>query len=90
MVFDRYEIHIQAFLYFINGNEAFVNPHLHQKYFKKYILNLCFNKMSNASKHVFQKMMEIDKHKICRFSNMQNNTFKDDSIIFLTFVEPLW
>ena len=29
--FDRYEIRIQAFLLFINGNESFFNPHLHKK-----------------------------------------------------------
>ena len=29
-VFDRYEIHIQAFLYFINGKLIIFNPHLHK------------------------------------------------------------
>ena len=30
MFFDRYEIHIQAFVHSINENELFFDPHLHK------------------------------------------------------------
>ena len=35
-VFDRYEIHIQAFLYFINGKFIISVPHLHKNIFQIY------------------------------------------------------
>ena len=34
MFFDRYEIHIQAFLYFVNGKLIISNPHLRKSIFK--------------------------------------------------------
>ena len=38
MFFDRYEIHIQAFVDFTNGKLIIFNPDLHNMFFKKYIL----------------------------------------------------
>ncbi len=39
MFADRYEIHIQAFVEFINGNLSFPDPHLHKTIFKICIQN---------------------------------------------------
>ena len=33
-VFDSYEIHIQAFVHFINGELIIFNPHIHKHIFK--------------------------------------------------------
>ena len=33
MFFDRYEIHIQAFVHLINGKLIISNPHLHKNVF---------------------------------------------------------
>ena len=38
MFFDRYEIHIQAFVDFINGKLIICQSSAPQNYFKKYIL----------------------------------------------------
>ena len=38
MFLDRYEIHIQAFVHFINGKLIIFQSSSPQKYFKKYIL----------------------------------------------------
>ena len=35
--FDRYEIPIQAFLYFINGKLIISDPHIHTHTFPKYV-----------------------------------------------------
>ena len=42
-VFDRYEIHIQAFVHFINGKLIIFNPRLH-----KNILRIC---IQNVTQH---------------------------------------
>ena len=43
MFFDRYEIHIQAFVHFINGKVIIFNPHFHKSILRNiyiYILNI--------------------------------------------------
>ena len=40
MFFDRYEIHIQAFVHFNNGELIIFNPHLHKNIFQIYIQTL--------------------------------------------------
>ena len=44
MFFDRYEIHIQTFLLFIDGKLIIVQSASPQQYFEKYILKIYFKK----------------------------------------------
>ena len=44
MFFDRYEIHIQVFVHFINGKLIIFQSSAPQKYFKKYILENIYKK----------------------------------------------
>ena len=46
MFFDRYEIHIQAFVHFINGRLVMFNPHLH-----KIIFEICIQKAQEQSEN---------------------------------------
>ena len=82
-VFDRYEIHIQAFGDVFMGKSSFPDPHLH-----KIILNIC--------NHIFTKINETNKtnrypdfreFSICWCPYSQNNMFPGCSQIFLVFLE---
>ena len=63
MLFDRYEIHIQAFVDFINGKLIIFNPHLH-----KTILRNIYSK--NINTHIFQNLMWI-----CLSEHFENFVF---------------
>ena len=58
-VFDRYEIHIQAFLLFINGKFIFSNPHLHKIIFKLYMQHSTKTSENEAIKHKIEKLWYI-------------------------------
>ena len=93
-VFDRYEIHIQAFLYFINGNLWMSVPHLH-----KIIFNICTQKIARNSENIdnkIEKTWYLGHTDFDFFWNFwcpilaQIICFQDDSIIFLVFFEAFW
>ena len=59
MLFDRYEIHIEAFLDFINGNFlSFSDPHLH-KIISKHIYSFLYVKKHKN----YTQMRYNNKHK---------------------------
>ena len=79
-VFDRYEIHIQAFVHFIDGKLIISNPHLRQKN-KGYVLKIPETKKEKLwylGHTIFENvrvfLSPISTNIIC---------FQDDSIIFL-------
>ena len=49
-VFDKYEIHIQAFLDFINGKSIISDPHLHKHIYKIYTQHLYVQIFSQKAK----------------------------------------
>ena len=57
MIFDRYKIHIQAFVGFVNGKISFVDHHLHEN-----ILRNIYSKL--YMKHIFQKHTFTKKRKL--------------------------
>ena len=70
MFFDRYEIHIQAFLYFINGKLIIFNPHLQKNIFKIYIQRIYIQKIDQKYiyKIYIQKIyMYVDTVQECFF-----------------------
>ena len=54
MLFDRYEIHIQALVLFIRGRFIIFQSSSPQKHFKKYILTKYISR-KQKSENVFQK-----------------------------------
>ena len=52
-VFDRYEIHIQAFVHFMNGKIIIFNPHLH-----KSISRICIHNSTKQVTH-FEEIEEL-------------------------------
>ena len=67
MFFDRYEIHIQAFVDFIYANLSFFEPRLTNLY-NEYILILILSKNKQKGCYAFRK---IEHFQICRFSDME-------------------
>ena len=70
MFFDTNEIHIQAFLLFINGKLIIFNPHLHKKYFANIYSNQKKTKILVPRTYGFRKFskcceVQIDKNNIC-------------------------
>ena len=93
MFFDRYEINIQAFLYFIKGKLIiFRSSSSRNIILRWYILKILFNnKFTKKSKNMFQKWWvclskkrQCSKFQILRYENI---FFNDDSIRFLYFLK---
>ena len=61
-VFDRYEIHIQAFVHFINGKVIISNPHLHKIIFKICIQIPTNKKRTKTNKNEQKKHGTYDMH----------------------------
>ena len=91
MIFDRYEIHTQTSVYFINAVAIIFRPASPQNHLRN--MCSCFTKQQTKRKNekhgtwdihfrFFAKMVEtqIDK----------NNMFQDDPIIFLVLFETCW
>ena len=86
---DRYEIHIQAFLLFINGKLIIFNPHLRKNIliniYAKYVQKL----FPENSKNMFQRKWRVYLSKISKNLKLsdpqisKNNIVVDDSIFFL-------
>ena len=55
MLFDRYEIHIQASVHFINGKLIIVQSSSPEEYFEKYILNMIPTTIFWKSQNIFRK-----------------------------------
>ena len=80
---DRYEIHIQAFVDFINGKLIICQSSSPQKYFEKYILKIFQQKQHifrNNGGYAFQKNETLW---IFRFSCMKIICSNDHSTFFL-------
>ena len=74
MFFDRYEIHIQAFLLFIKEKWIISVPHLHKNYFST-IYSICFSKQipppqkkKNVSVHL---SVSVKKNSVSRMHDFQ-------------------
>ena len=59
MFFDRYEIHVQAFVHFINGKWIISDPHLH-----KIIFEICIQNSTNKTNETTWYL----EHKHCRIA----------------------
>ena len=59
-VFDRYEIHIRAFVDFITGNLSFPDPHLHLL-FLFLNMDLCFTKNLKTNNNMVHRTYNVRK-----------------------------
>ena len=95
MVFDRYEIHVQAFLYFINGKSIICQASSPQNIFKEIYTQHIFqiHNFKKKTKMLFKKMgipfKNFEHFQIFRFSDMNYNSFNDDSIFSCIFLSIL-
>ena len=101
LVFDRYEIHIQAFLYFTNGKLIIFQSSSPYNYFQKMYSNFIYKKhiptntFPKHQKHLHTTMVgapfkKIEHFQFFRFSAMKNNDFKDVPIFVLVLFEVFW
>ena len=84
MFFDRNEIHIQAFVDFINGKLIIFQSSSPQKYFWVNIKK-CFSKQWWV---YLSRILKTSKFSDTHIS--KNNIFKDDSMTFLVFFECIF
>ena len=67
-VFDRYEIHVQAFVDFINGKSIIFRSSSPQNYFKKYILKqyISIKNKIQTIVHILSITFELLDSRICK------------------------
>ena len=88
MFFDRYEIHIQAFLYFINGKLSFSDPHLHQNIFKVCTQNSTIKKRTTQTNNMVPRTHCFLEHFRFFESHIdKDNISQDVPILFLCFLK---
>ena len=88
-VFDRYEIHIQAFLYFINGKLIISNHHLHKSFFHNMYRKPQKMKKTEHGTYDIQSFDVFFRNLLSpRLTKMI--FIQADSIIFLVFAEAFW
>ena len=86
MVFDIYEIHIQAFLYFINGNYHLSILISTTLFWEIYIQNVYIKIVSK--KQIWSRLSELLEHTILTFAKIIN--FQAVPIFILDFVKVSW
>ena len=90
MFFDRYEIHIQAFVDFINGKLIIFQSSSPQKYFEdiysKNIYKIYIQKINSKKKRVYLSI--FSKFLIVRYGKII--FFQDVPTYFLIFFEVFW
>ena len=74
-VFDRYEIHIQAVVHFINRKLITFNPHLHKIIFENYIQYLYIT--NTCQKNINLKNRIFEKNKSRTYDGYVFQTFRN-------------